>query len=378
MNIHIGDRALRPPVDTHPDWIMGYSALSGHLIIGASAVGQLHLHKQLPRDDAFMIRSYDAWVAVAVADGVGSRPLSRYGATYAVESLTAQILKLLVALLPHEKATRSEPVEDPKLALSQVVDHPLQVRRELVAQMIATLDTLSANSARHLEMHESNATFEEVHRTSGSIAWHRNHVAVPSKSNISGNDCEAIIRKAFDLTHRGLQAYARDHFKADASNLSCTALVALVNLETGQGAIGQVGDGAIIVWDGEKEAWPPLIDSNAEDPQATHTITALNYTKYLAVQPLGVGARCRGLFLMTDGVSSDLLYAANAEQELAQRVSAIHRNLQQAKSPAQGAAGMLRWLATFQSQGNWDDRTLVAIIRQEPDNANRNTHTGQR
>jgi len=102
----IGDRGLGASGDTHPFWIMAHAVAGPFLVVGASAIGQIHLGQGLPRDDAFVIRAAGPWLAAAVADGVGSRPLSRYGATYAVEALTALLLRpLLPRATPGEKTT---------------------------------------------------------------------------------------------------------------------------------------------------------------------------------------------------------------------------------------------------------------------------------
>lgn len=55
--------------------------------VGASVRGKLHIHNGSPRDDAFAVRSNGTWLAAAVSDGVGSRKLSRYGASFAVNRL---------------------------------------------------------------------------------------------------------------------------------------------------------------------------------------------------------------------------------------------------------------------------------------------------
>jgi len=60
-------------------------------VVGASVRGKLHIHNKFPRDDAFAARSNGTWLAVAVSDGVGSRKLSRYGASFAVSRLCTRL-----------------------------------------------------------------------------------------------------------------------------------------------------------------------------------------------------------------------------------------------------------------------------------------------
>jgi hypothetical protein len=106
----IGDRGLSASGDTHPFWMMAHAVAGPYLVVGASAVGQIHLGQGLPRDDAFVIRAAGPWLAAAVADGVGSRPLSRYGATYAVEALTALLLRPLVPRATAGEKTATQPL----------------------------------------------------------------------------------------------------------------------------------------------------------------------------------------------------------------------------------------------------------------------------
>jgi len=119
--IIVGDRLISN-VDTHADWCAAFGSCQQYDIVGASAIGHLHVHQQLSRDDAFLIRTADEWIAVAVADGVGSRRSSRYGATYAVGALCEFLLRAIqgesnagssvVAAQPTVTTTREEASPD--------------------------------------------------------------------------------------------------------------------------------------------------------------------------------------------------------------------------------------------------------------------------
>lgn len=61
--------------------------LGTYCVVGASVRGRLHEYSKTPRDDAFCARYNGKWLAVALSDGVGSCPLSRYGASFAVNKL---------------------------------------------------------------------------------------------------------------------------------------------------------------------------------------------------------------------------------------------------------------------------------------------------
>ena len=89
----MGDRGLGSAGDSHPAWMLAHTRLGEHLVVGASAIGQMHLKRGEGRDDAFLVRSWGPWLAVGVSDGLGSRRHSRFGAAYTVESLTALLLR---------------------------------------------------------------------------------------------------------------------------------------------------------------------------------------------------------------------------------------------------------------------------------------------
>lgn len=52
----IGDRGLGASGDTHPPWMMAYAVAGPYLVLGASAVGQIRLSENAPRNDAFVVR----------------------------------------------------------------------------------------------------------------------------------------------------------------------------------------------------------------------------------------------------------------------------------------------------------------------------------
>jgi hypothetical protein len=113
--------------------------------------------------------------------------------------------------------------------------------------------------------------------------------------------------------------------------------------------------------DGEvKELLKP---DDTEDPQSTYTINRPSFAKHLSVQA-HVGTIPQAFFLMTDGLSGDLLYSPDtaALNNWGQKVS---EKVRLTPSLAQAAAGVLNWLASYQVTGSWDDRTLVVITAKE-------------
>ncbi len=411
----IGDRGLGASGDTHPAWMMAHGRVGSYLVVGASAVGQIHLARELPRDDAFVIRSTGPWVAVGVADGVGSRPLSRYGATYAAESLSAMLLRDFDSM---PKVATAEPGPGPQASgRSDPAPPPwaenIQLRPSVLLKGsgAAALAHGVVNWTRRVTGGAEQSVLKDVptgdFEQAASIGWWLSHAAMQrsagavattstsaspdatsdQSAGLSASqavptepDLVAIMRKAFEKTHLGLRQHANG-LGLSLADLSCTALALLLNLETGRGAVGQVGDGALLGLTAQGKV-KELVDApDTGDPQSTYTLNRPNFQNYLDVQVIeSVASRPYvAFFVMTDGLSGDLLYSP-APEALENWAEQVDRNLRLSATPAQAAAGLLNWLATYQVKGSWDDRTLVVITRMEQrerDNDNRQSATGQ-
>ena len=83
----IGDPCPSTVTENLGDMRANSARVERYCVVGASVRGKLHVHNGSPRDDAFAVRCNGTWLAVAVSDGVGSRKLSRYGASFAVNRL---------------------------------------------------------------------------------------------------------------------------------------------------------------------------------------------------------------------------------------------------------------------------------------------------
>jgi hypothetical protein len=409
----IGDRGLGASGDTHPFWVMAYAMAGPYLVVGASAIGQFHLAQGLPRDDAFVIRAVGPWLAAAVADGVGLRPFSRYGATYAVEALTALLLRPLVhKVTPGEKSvarplsshrSRLSPpptVEETELKIPVVKKGSTAWAMGIVlgewtkkveewtrkvlggAEFSPPTEFRQAASVGWWTLSSTDQQPEEVSLPDQSpasvVANSQGKTADRSPSNLNEPNLVEIVKQAFRETHLGLREHA-SRLDLALADLSCTALALLLNVETGKGAVGQVGDGAILGLTARGEVLELIHAPDTGDPQRTYTLTKPNFEHYLAV---GIIERPAAdpfvaFYLMTDGLSGDLLYSPQHEllKDWAQKVD---RNLRLSPSLAQAAAGMLHWLATYQVKGSWDDRTLVVITQKEGrSDGNRQPAAGQ-
>ncbi len=411
----IGDRGIGAAGDTHSAWMMAYAEVGSYRIVGASAVGQLHLSRNLPRDDAFVIRAAGPWLSVAVADGVGSRPLSRYGATYTVESLTSLALRSLMPPLN---------VPDHRLSMGQAAHNaaPAHTTRgagephapPAIIEDLALRPWQRFTLAPDADQTDREATafqsspeqFQQV----GSVGWtpslnlavapahssQTRQLSPPSQFRAPGTmqeqdqqtiepggapedpDLTAIMQHAFNSTHLGLQQHAHS-LGLEPADLSCTALALVFNVETGRGAVGQIGDGALLALAREGGVKELVLDlKTTDDPQATYTLNHANFREYLAINTIDTPATGPHpvLYIMTDGVSGDLLYTPHAA-EIERWALSLNANLQAYASPASAAAGMLHWLSTYQVSGSWDDRTLVVILQKESRDGNRQPASGE-
>ncbi|HPL29416.1 MAG TPA: protein phosphatase 2C domain-containing protein, partial [Anaerolineae bacterium] len=390
----IGDRSLRLSGDTHSAWLASHAQVGSYLVVGASAVGQIHLARGLPRDDAFAVRCMGPWLAAAASDGVGSRPLSRYGATYVVEAMTALLLRPLAPPLKGDRSasrsgvhasmpTDTAPpahVDEGVLRMSRVrasehgalalaagltewgrrvmgapspetlvdVTPPIMRQAASTGWWLPTLSAVAGTQPVAGSASRAGAPADETSRSSSALG-------VPAASD--------VMRRAFEGTHAGLREHAHS-LGVDLADLSCTALALLLNLETGTGVVGQIGDGAIMGLTARGNVRRLVEAVDTEDPQATYTISRPDFLKYYTPQLVEQpdADRLLAVFVMTDGLSGDLLYSADtgALQNWAQ---AVRHNLLCSPSPAQAASGMLNWLATYHVKGSWDDRTLVVITR---------------
>jgi len=402
--IIVGDRLISN-VDTHADWCAAFGSCQQYDIVGASAIGHLHVHQQLSRDDAFLIRTADEWIAVAVADGVGSRRSSRYGATYAVGALCEFLLRAIqgesnagssvVAAQPTVTTTREEASPDrqddvkPSVVAAQptvtttreeaspdrqddvkpsvVAAQPTSMtpreetdkcrdnKYNLLAQpILKTPQSIDSHSAEE----DSSDTLELSRVTCGTLTWLQ-----PSQRTTSETSAEVTdekIRWAFRETRRGLEQFARSRQVA-IHDISCTLLGLLFNTRTGLIAVGQIGDGLIVgSWRGEDTQI--LVDAPQPDAVGeVYTIAHNRWENYLAVKVISQHNTdpVEALYLMTDGVADDCFPPVDLLKKWSCAVTSHLRN----QKPFQAAKSLVHWLGTYKTKASWDDRTLVVILR---------------
>lgn len=396
----IGDRGLGASGDTHPDWMVSHAIAGTYLVVGASAIGQIH-QMGGSRDDAFNIRMNGPWLAVAVADGVGSRPLSRYGATYTVEALTSQLQRQIVPPVKSETAKLSQAQLNlessaPPPVSENIEIHPTIYKTTKTQEILQTVSSSLKLEQWTKSILDAESIFEEIpsdqFHQAASIGWWLEEKtsleeslesikqqsepingSVHSENNgneenggqVVEHNLVNIIHEAFIKTHLGLRDHA-NQLDLDLSQLSCTALAILLNVNTGFGIVGQVGDGAILALSASGKVNEIVNAPETGETQSVYTLNQKNFQDYLGVQLIEnpPSDPLFALYLMTDGLSDDLLYSSENEvlEKWAQKVD---YNLRHSSTPAQAATGMLNWLATYQVKGSWDDRTLVVITQSE-------------
>ncbi len=269
-----GDRPLTL-TDGYRNKRLGSAYCDTYHVVGASVQGKMHQRNKTSRQDAFSIRCGKRWMAVAVSDGLGSRPKSHYGSSYAVHTLCSSLLRFI------------------------------------------------------------------------------------PKSQQTGIS-EESIQSAFYETHSGLVNFASE-YACEVGDLHCTLLGMILDSQTGKAVLGQVGDGLLMGLTNDGEA-VPLIDAPVPDqPGATYTVTQENWQKHFRPQVLSTEV-FRTFYLMTDGVADDCQYGP--PPDILQRwASDMDSQIRMVPSLAANAKRLKKYLATYQSKGSFDDRTLVIIYR---------------
>jgi hypothetical protein len=348
----VGDRILAMSADTHADWCAAYGHVGSVRAVAGSAVGQLHLREGKPRDDAFAIRSAGPWLAVAVADGVGSRSLSRVGSSFAVEGLCEQLLREVIATPP----ASPQPSPDQPLPVADTPDESIEKTLKGEASVAPVLDLPSLPSVAASD------------GPSGTLTWWRGGNALTPLGRIIGSTTEGeeVARISFERTRQGLERYAQGR-GLRLGELSCTLLGLLLDTSSGLLILGQIGDGIAAALNRVDGAVTLIEPPETGSPTDTYVFTQTDWEKHLAVRCLlpEQTENLLTLFLMTDGVSEDCTHPP--PPDIFQRwVRDIDREMRQDGPLPNGAVRLVNWLASYQAPTSFDDRTLAVILRPEP------------
>lgn len=288
---YIGDKTPCALEDKRQDNLgKSVDAIPFH-VIGASTRGILHRYNDTPRDDAFTIVVDGTWLAVAVADGAGSRPLSRHGAALLANRLCRRLLR----------ATKYYPKE----------------------QVIPDIKPDTQDK----------------------------------------NQLESIVVKAFHQARVDLEKFAIIREK-DLEDFHSTLLGLILNIETMEMGVGQIGDGLILGLDSNKKAVILAHPKTSDDPAASYFITQDDWEQYLYIR--GMNSKevdsFSTFYLMTDGVANDCEYGppTNILEIWARDMD---REIRLVPSLEKTAERLENYLANYKAKGSFDDRTLVVIYK---------------
>lgn len=343
---------------SHADWRAAYGRLGKYRFVGVSAIGKWHRHEGRPRDDAFAVRAAGVWLAVAVSDGVGSCPSSRYGSSFAVQTLSEHLL---------QEALRISSQELPQTDVSSRPEEACAQEESPPPEAVSTMEPPSTKSSREpFPLFSCVVTPPTDEQANAWVTWDlslvRNEsegVATDALQLVS----EEAVRRAFQHTRHDLEKFAEEQ-GFSLQDLHCTLLGLVLNTETGAFAVGQIGDGVIAAWHPDRKACFLVEAPTPGEAGQTYVLTQSRWEEYLAVKayPSEEAEGWTTFYLMTDGVADDCIYPP-PEGIFERWAQDVDREVRKEDLP-QTASRLLYWLATYERRGSWDDRTLVVVFRE--------------
>jgi hypothetical protein len=223
---------------------------------------------------------------------------------------------------------------------------------------------------------EPSDTSAQAGQHVATVGWNRNipepaHPRPGSQhSDFAGTppagDLTQAVEQAFATTHAGLKDFIhsrRQHLR----DVPCTLLGLIMDTTTGQFACGQIGDGAITALHRDGRPQVLLTPPSPGETGETYVITQTDWHDYLAVDATTAAeaATIATLLVMTDGVADDAILGPPADQ-FTRWSQSMDRELRARPQLSSTAIRLLRFLATYEVPGSWDDRTLVAVLAPRP------------
>lgn len=315
-----GDRVLSS-FNTHPDWLAVFGDLGGLAFVGGSVVGRLHRKMRKGREDSLLVRSKGDWLALALADGVGSAPKGVWGATLAVSVFTDWVLSKLPYVSSRKRRLRGK----------------------------------SAASFAG-----GCFPFPEGWHEVGVLSWFQNEEE-DSEEPPPWEDIKEYLLEAGAYTHSFLQSIAQREERPE-SDFATTLLFCLCNVAKRKGMFFHVGDGAIL---GVQRGGKSLLLSlqEGQDTSETAVLTQPDWREYCRVGFFDFRKdRLEALLLMTDGLADDCLYGP--PEDITDRfVRDLLREIRSSSSFEEAARRLVFWLGTYEVPGSFDDRTLAVVYR---------------
>jgi hypothetical protein len=188
--------------------------------------------------------------------------------------------------------------------------------------------------------------------------------AGPSGEGTGAMDAvETAIRAAYGKVLAGMPDFsARLGVPVDA--LACTLLLMILDVRSGFLCAARVGDGAILALDPNGDVFELVDAPEGSQPQETYSLLDGNGRDCLGVRVWPNPPQWQTLFLMTDGISHDLLFTDH-QDAVRTWAHGVSTQIRSAENPYVAAEGMVNWLATYELPGSWDDRTMVVVTRKE-------------
>ncbi|MGQ9747356.1 MAG: protein phosphatase 2C domain-containing protein [Candidatus Caldatribacteriaceae bacterium] len=318
----VGDRIISLAFATHPDWNAGFGRKNGFSFVGASAVGKLHLQAGRGREDSFLIRSKGEWLLLLVADGVGSATLGAWGASLAVNFFAEELFKTL-------PAGKKKNIESFKKREKRWRGYGVKI-----------------------------APFTPV-ETVGTLSWYRERISQKEDFLFSPQECVEQVLEVLEKTHIFLLSSARRENR-NPSALATTLLGILFDTVVGKGLAFQIGDGLILKVSHDDSV--PLIISPDFGVGETAVLTQSDWRRWCRWESFVWGKETQALFLMTDGVADDCLYAP-PEGILQLFGQDLVREIKRFPDEETVARRLLYWLSHYEVRSSFDDRTLLALYQ---------------
>ena len=342
-----GDKVLEKFEENYPDQCSAGLSFDPYKLVAASVRGKMHLRKSTQREDAFAVYRDKNWVAIAVSDGVGSSPHSRFGSSFAAnhicQNLLNEINKLvktkrsIVPLFPREY----EPTED---ELTKAIKNAyLDTTVDLKEYAVSLDNTITSKINRVNNSTTLPPANDDIEKT-----------ALPVQADKQDDKKELLKPKQESVTNK---------IQISLNDMHCTLLTILLNLKSGCVTIGQIGDGLILGLNQEKNAVPLLEPLIPEQTGETYAITQKDWVKYWSnkVIPSDESKNYITFFLMTDGISDDCQFGP--PEDILQRW-ANDMNSEIRKYDVETTRNRLeKYLNEYEAKGSYDDRTLVVIYR---------------
>jgi serine/threonine protein phosphatase PrpC len=377
VGIYLGDREAPFGAD-HPDYCAGYAVMGRYEVVFGSAIGSSHLasrhskqSQRTHRDDAVAVgilplnadtaaampeaptqgearrsAASDCWLVVAVADGVGSKEFSRYGAALCVERSVRHVLLELGGSPDRLNRPGSA---DPTIGTLFWSD--------------SAIASGGASESKDRFQHPRTFAYDRSQEPSERPLPDLSPPPTASSPQ-SGEELQTILHNGFLASRERLIAYA-DAAGLAPDQLSCTLQMLALNTRSGLLAAAILGDGLISArW---SFAFRDVVKpKSAGESGVVCPLHRSDWERYYATQalPAHIGLSLSTFHVMTDGIADDCMGASSFgpwTQHVEATLRRQSRLRDQTQSPHTWACEMMNWL--IDNTRSDDDLTLALIFR---------------